>query len=154
MSNALFAQGTKLFIQDLDNDTWLEVPETRRVNPPEAQSTFVEVTHLNSPNNDDEFIKGLNRKGNLTFECAYQPTNAVIQKLFAYRDLLGDEGKFAWCVQFPDASDTIFYGEGFMESVSVSSQTGNDLMLSGSIKPTGALNRGTGGSAGVSLPLA
>lgn len=145
MSEALYAQGTKLYINI--SDAWVEVPECRKVMPPEAQSTFVEVTHLNSPNNDDEYIKGLNRKGNASFECPYLPQNAVIKKLYELRDAVGVLGKTQALIEFPDDAQSMIYFDTFVESLQTSAQTGGDLALTGSLKPTGTLHRFQGGHA-------
>lgn len=149
MSDALFAQGTKFFLSV--SNAWVEAPELRAINVPEAQSTFIETTHLNSENNDDEFIKGLNRKGNCTGEVAYLPQHAVILKLYELRNALGLAGKTAMLVEFPDAAETVHYFEAYVESVGPpAARVGGDLALPFSCKPTGKLRQGTGGSGAIS----
>ena len=126
-------------------------PELRRLTPPERQSTFVDVTHLESENNDDEFIKGLNRKGNCTGEIAYIPQNALILQLYADRDASGTAAKRGYLVEFPDAAQTVQYFEAYPESVGPpAAAVGGDLALPFSLKPTGSIHDSTGGSGAVS----
>lgn len=148
MSDALFAQGTKLYASI--GGAWVKFPELRRLTPPERQSTFIDVTHLESANNDDEVIKGMNRKGNCTGEIAYIPQNALVLQLHADRDATGTAAKRGYLIEFPDAAQTVQYFEAYPESVGpAAASVGGDLALPFSLKPTGPIFDGTGGSTAI-----
>lgn len=151
MSDGLFAQGTGMYVGI--SGSWVEVPELRRVTPPEAQSTFNDTTHFKSPNNDDEFRKGLNRKGNCTFSMAFQPSHEVTEFLYDMRDEIGDDAKFPVCIEYPDAAQTMRCFDAFVESISEPAEVGQDIILQVSLKPTGKLFRKAGGHATVAIPL-
>lgn len=76
-SGAMIGYGGLLEISTNNGSTWTEIEEVFNMTPPSATVDQIDVTHMQSPNRDREFILGLNDPGECSMEVNFIPGSAT-----------------------------------------------------------------------------
>ena len=138
-TEAMLAAGSKIYRGDTDGDydvqTWTHVKECKTIQPPSLKQDFVDVTVLESE--DDEFIPGQKRKGNCVLQQNYVPSSPTQNATTGFVYDRNNAIRRRYKILLPDAAGTFMTFLGYVEEVSPEAQMGNALMNSVSIKPTG-----------------
>jgi len=104
MSNAVFARGTLLKIDD-GAGNYTTIPECMNIKGPALVLDTVDVTNHDSPSGAKEFIGGLLDGGTVTADINFQPSNAVHKQL--YGDMF-NRVKRNFKLVYPDTSTDTF----------------------------------------------
>lgn len=81
MANALIGYGSLLEISTDGGSNWDEIAEVFSITPPSSEVDVIDVTHMQSPGRDREFILGLNDPGSASIECNFIPGSAADELL-------------------------------------------------------------------------
>lgn len=87
-SDGLVAQGTYILMGDVGVSpvSFDEIPEVVSIDGPTDSDEKIDFTHLRSEGRRREFKPGFIDPGTLTIEIQYIPTNAIHQRILAYKD--------------------------------------------------------------------
>lgn len=127
-SNAISAQGTII------KRSGTAIAELRDITPPALTRNPIETTMHNS--NDDSYVVGIRRKGELQFELGFLPSgeathNAVAGLMKAW----ADGSKDLYEIDFPDGAK--WYFSGFVVNIAPKAPVDDGLTASVSIRPSG-----------------
>lgn len=128
VSNAISAHGTII----TRNGT--PIAELRDITPPALTRNPIETTMHNS--DDDSYVVGIRRKGELQFELGFLPSgeashNAVAGLMKAWAD--GSQDLYE--IDFPDGAEWLF--SGFVTNIAASAPVDDGLTAQVSIRPSG-----------------
>ncbi len=121
-SNAISAQGTIIKL----NGT--PIGELRDITPPELSRKNIETTNHNS--DDDSYVVGIRRKGDLTFEVGF--VHDVHEALL---DSFDAGSKELFEIDFPDGATWLF--SGFVSKIGPKQPVDNGQTASVSVRPSG-----------------
>jgi hypothetical protein len=126
-SNAISAHGTII----KRNGT--AIAELRDITPPALTRNPIETTMHNS--DDDSYVVGIRRKGELQFEIGYLPdANGTHDAATGLMKAWADGSKDLYQIVFPDSANWFF--SGFVTNISPSAPVDGGLVASVSIRPT------------------
>ena len=135
MSNAIFAHGTLLQRGDGESvETFTTIAEVQDVNGIPLSMDTIEVTNQDSEGGWEEFIGGILRTGEITYDINYQPTSATHLSLIS--DMTG-RVKRNFKLIFPDETEIPFTAlvTGFSPSAPVDGALTASVTLKGTGKP-------------------
>jgi hypothetical protein len=112
-SVALLGYGSKFEISSANSpDAYTEIAEITSITPPSAALDQIDVTHMQSPNRNREFISGLNDPGEASFDMNFVPGSASDDILFALLTLgVGVSRRRNLRITFPNTVRWTFSGE-------------------------------------------
>jgi hypothetical protein len=132
--------GTLLKIGDGSSPEGFDaILEVRNVTPPALQRNFADATHLNSPNDFEEFVKAFKSTGNCDFEVNFDAddtdTQAALQTAY-------DDGTLKnFQLTFSSFSKTWAFS-AYVENFAVSNITPADVIAASvSLKLSGGVTR-------------
>lgn len=132
--NALSAQGTLIARQPQSGGGYTTIGELRDITAPALTRNPIELTSHNDL--DEFFAVGIRRKGELTFQIGFIPTNATHGHLTGLIKAYNDADRSSWRITFPDGSTWIF--DGFVTNVGPAMPVDDGLVADISVRPTGA----------------
>ena len=82
MSSAFLGKGSQFQIEDSPGSgTWTTIAEALSIDGPDIQGSEVDVTNMDSPGLNREFIPGLTDPGGVDVSCNWIPSNSLQQQL-------------------------------------------------------------------------
>ena len=143
MSDGLSAQGTLIAVSADPNwppsspvggsPSYTEIAELREITPPALTRNTIELTNHN--NADDEYIVGIRRHGDLTFNVNFVPSNGTHDHLTGLQKKWFDGTRNIYRLTYPDGSIWLF--SGFVTNVAPSAPVDDRLSADVTIRPTG-----------------
>lgn len=113
MSNAMLGYGSVFEVQTENSpDSYVAMAEVISITPPSFSLDQIDVTHMQSPNRNREFISGLNDPGECSFDMNFIPGNASDDRIFELMNLPTGASRARNCrVSFPNGLTWSFSGE-------------------------------------------
>lgn len=140
MSDGMSAQGTLIEVSQDPNwksqggsVVFAAIAELREITPPALTRNTIELTNHN--NSDDEYIVGIRRHGELTFNVNFVPTNGTHDHLTGLQKKWFDGTRDIYRLTYPDGSAWLF--SGFVTNVAPSAPVDERLGADVTIRPTG-----------------
>lgn len=133
MSNASIGYGTFFHISQDAGSSWIEIAEVYDITPPSSTVDQIDVTHMQSPNRQREFIAGLSDPGSASFEMNFIPGSASDLKI---QEIRGTGEQVLCRITFPNAVTWIFTGQ--VESYEPAIPTEDKMTASVSFKVSGS----------------
>lgn len=131
------AFGTKLYKGTSSGTLYVNVGN---ITGPALSLDMVEVTTMDSTAAWEEFVGGLLRSGELTFDIVYDPANATHKN--AAGGILADliaRVAITYTLVFPDAATTEWTWSGFFSGFTPDMSVAGALLSSVTVKPTGVV---------------
>jgi hypothetical protein len=116
-----------------DSPTFTEIAELRDITPPALTRNPLETTTHNE--DDDAYIVGIRRHGDLTMQMNFVPDNATQDHLTGLQKAWYDGTCDLYRLTFPDGSAWVF--SGYVTSVAPDAPVDDVLTAEVSIRPTG-----------------
>jgi hypothetical protein len=135
MSDAISAHGTLIARQNLGSGAFTTVGELRDITPPALTRNPIETS--NQQDDDDSFVVGMRRRGELQFQIGFLPGDATHDEATGLVKSWNDGQKDGWRVTYPDGSTWIF--SGYITNISPSAPTDDGLVADVTVRPTGAM---------------
>ena len=143
MSEGMSAQGTLIEVS-LDPNwpqtapvggtvTFEVIGELRDITAPALTRNTIELTNHN--NSDDEYIVGIRRHGDLTFNVNFVPTNGSHDHLTGLQKKWFDGTRDIYKLTYPDGTSWLF--SGFVTNFGASAPVDDRLSADVTIRPTG-----------------
>jgi len=143
MSEGMSAQGTLIEISVDPNwppaapvggaVSFTQIAELRDITPPALTRNTIELTNHN--NSDDEYIVGIRRHGELSFNVNFVPANGTHDHLTGLQQKWFDGERNVYRLTFPDGTAWLF--SGFVTNVAPSNPVDDRLGADVTIRPTG-----------------
>jgi len=134
----LSSQGT---VVKVENTTFVNIPETIRVDTPGIRTENIDVTNHDSPSGVREFIAGFKDTDTCTIEGNYIPGNTIHEFLQA-QQLASASPDFK--IALPGASgNRVATFAAVIESFKITANVGEQLRYTMVLKPSGAPVWGT-----------
>lgn len=143
MSEGMSAQGTLIAVSVDPNwppdspvggsVSFTEIAELREITPPALTRNTIELTNHN--NEDDEFIVGIRRHGDLSFNVNFVPTNGTHDHQTGLQKKWFDGTRDIYRLTYPDGSAWLF--SGFVTNVAPAAPVDERLAADITIRPTG-----------------
>lgn len=113
MSNAMLGYGSVFEVQTENSpDSYVAMAEVISITPPSFSLDQIDVTHMQSPNRNREFISGLNDPGECSFDMNFIPGNSSDDRIFELMNLPTGASRARNCrVSFPNGLTWSFSGE-------------------------------------------
>lgn len=134
-STAISAHGTLIARQNLGAGSFTTVGELRDITPPPLTRTPIETSNQNE--NDDQFVVGFRRRGELQFQIGFVPSGATHNAATGLVKSWNDGQLDGWKVTYPDGSVWVF--SGYVVNISPSAPVDDGLVADVSIRPTGGM---------------
>lgn len=143
MSNAMLGYGSVFEVQTENSpDSYVSMAEVISITPPSFSLDQIDVTHMQSPNRNREFISGLNDPGECSFDMNFIPGNTSDDRIFELMNLPTGASRARNCrVSFPNGVTWSFSGEvtGYEPTVPVDDK----MTTTVTFKVSGAISVGT-----------
>lgn len=143
MSFGISAQGTKIYRSkdpnwpDQDPQggvvSFVEIAELMDITPPALTRNPIETTSHSQ--NDDRYIVGVRRHGELQFGLNFIPFDPTHDHLTGLQKSWFDGLRDIWKLVFPDGTEWLF--SGFVSNVAPSAPVDDRLAADVTIRPTG-----------------
>lgn len=133
MSNASIGYGTFFHISQDAGSSWIEIAEVYDITPPSSTVDQIDVTHMQSPNRQREFIAGLSDPGSASFEMNFVPGSASDLKI---QEIRGTGEQVLCRITFPNSVTWRFTGQ--VESYEPAVPTEDKMTASVSFKVSGS----------------
>jgi hypothetical protein len=143
MSDGMSAQGTLIAVSPDPNwpptdpvggaVSFTEIAELREITAPALTRNTIELTNHN--NADDEYIVGIRRHGDLTFNVNFVPTNGTHDHSTGLQAKWFEGTRDIYRLTFPDGTAWLF--SGFVTNVGASAPVDDRLGADITIRPTG-----------------
>jgi len=113
MSNASLGYGAVFEVQTENSpDAYVAMAEVISITPPSFSLDQVDVTHMQSPNRNREFISGLNDPGECSFDMNFVPGSTSDDRIFELMNLPTSSSRARNCrVSFPNGVTWSFSAE-------------------------------------------
>lgn len=142
MSNAMLGYGSVFQVQAENSpDNFVDMAEVISITPPTFKLDQIDVTHMQSPNRNREFIGGLNDPGECSFDINFIPGNATDDRLFELLNLPTGTLRTRACrISFPNGVTWSFSAEltGYEPTVPVDDK----MTATVTFKVTGSISVG------------
>jgi hypothetical protein len=136
-NQSISAHGTLIARQNLGAGVFTNVGELRDITPPALTRNAIETTSQN--NNDDSFVVGIRRRGELTFQIGFVPgLDATHDEATGLIKSWNDGQLDGWRVTYPDGTVWIF--SGYVTNIAPSAPVDDGLVADVTIRPTGAMS--------------
>jgi hypothetical protein len=143
MSEGISAQGT-LIARSPDPNwpddnpvggsvTFVEIAELTDITPPELSRNAIETTSHNQE--DDRFIVGIRRHGELSFSVNFVPNDATHDHLTGLQQAWFDGERNIYRLTYPDGSKWLF--SGYVTNVAPKAPVDDKLAADVTVRPTG-----------------
>lgn len=143
MSEGISAQGTIIKVS-LDPNwppqnpvggttDFTTIGELREITAPALTRNTIELTNHN--NSDDEYLVGIRRHSDLTFNVNFAPWNGTHDHLTGLQKKWFDGTRDIYHLEFPDGTAWVF--SGFVTNFAVSAPVDDRLSADVTIRPTG-----------------
>jgi len=143
MSNAMLGYGSVFEVQTENSpDAYVAMAEVISITPPSFSLDQIDVTHMQSPNRNREFISGLNDPGECSFDMNFIPGATSDDRIFELMNLPTGSSRARNCrVSFPNGTTWSFSGEltGYEPTVPVDDK----MTATVTFKVSGAISVGT-----------
>jgi hypothetical protein len=143
MSNALLGYGSVFQIQTENSpDNYVDIAEVISITPPTFNLDQIDVTHMQSPNRNREFISGLNDPGECSFDVNFIPGNSTDDRMFELLALPTGASRARNCrISYPNGVTWSFLAEltGYEPTVPVDDK----MTATVTFKVSGAISVGT-----------
>lgn len=142
MSDGMSAQGTLIAVSPDPNwptvgagdpVNFVDIAELREITAPALTRNTIELTNHN--NADDEYIVGIRRHGDLTFNVNFVPQNGTHDHTTGLQKKWFDGTRDIYRLTFPDGTSWLF--SGFVTNVGASMPVDDRLGADITIRPTG-----------------
>jgi hypothetical protein len=143
MSEGMSAQGTLIAVSH--DPKWpiinpsggvaafTNIGELREITAPALTRNTIELTNHN--NADDEYIVGIRRHGDMTFNVNFVPRNSTIDHLTGLQQKWFTGSRNIYKLTYPDGTAWMF--SGFITNFGVSAPVDDRLSADVTIRPTG-----------------
>jgi len=143
MSNAMLGYGSVFQIQTENSpDNYVDLAEVISITPPTFSLDQVDVTHMQSPNRNREFISGLNDPGECSFDINFIPGNSADDRMFELLALPTGASRARNCrISYPNGVTWSFLAEltGYEPTVPVDDK----MTATVTFKVSGSISVGT-----------
>lgn len=143
MSNAMLGYGSVFQVQAENSpDNFVDMAEVISITPPTFSLDQIDVTHMQSPNRNREFISGLNDPGECSFDMNFIPGNSADDRLFELLNLPTGSTRTRACrISYPNGVTWSFNAEltGYEPTVPVDDK----MTATVTFKVSGAISVGT-----------
>ncbi len=112
---------------------FVEIAELRDITPPGLTRNMIEMTTHNEE--DDSYIVGIRRHGELTFNVNFVPTNATHDHATGLQQAWFDGTRDIYRITYPDGSQWLF--SGFVANFEPDAPVDDRLAADVTIRPTG-----------------
>ena len=136
MSDAISAHGTLVARQVAGTGAFTDVAELRDITPPALTRNQIETTNQND--DDDSYVVGIRRRGDLTFNLGFLPSGAAHGISSGLMKSWEDGQLDGWRVTFPDGGVWIF--SGYITNIAPTAPVDDGLTADVSIRPTNAMS--------------
>lgn len=143
MPEGISAQGTLIAVSPDPNwppeapvggaVSFVEIAELREITPPALTRNTIETTTHNEQ--DDAYVPGIRRHGDLTFDCNFVPGNATHDHLTGLQKKWFDGTRNIYRLTYPTGDIWLF--SGFVTGIAPSAPVDDRLSASVTIRPTG-----------------
>lgn len=113
--------------------SFTDIAELRDNTPPALTRNMIETTTHNEQ--DDAYIVGIRRHGELTFNVNFLPANATHDHLTGLQKKWFDGSRDIWRVTYPNGSRWLF--SGFVSNIAPSAPVDDRLSADITVRPTG-----------------
>lgn len=142
-SQAMLGYGSTFQIQTENSpDNYVDLAELTNITPPSSSLDQIDVTHMQSPNRNREFISGLNDPGECSFDMNFVPGSTSDDRLFELLNLPTGTSRRRNCrISFPNGVTWTFSAEltGYEPTVPVDDK----MTATVTFKVSGAMSVGT-----------
>ena len=135
MGNAISAQGTIIERDPLGGGAFAAVAELRDISGPALSRNPIETTNHNDQ--DESFVVGIRRHGEVTFQVGYIPTDGSHDDTTGLISSWQGGDRDVWRVTYPDGTEWVF--SGFVTNFAVSAPVDDGLVADVSIRTTGTM---------------
>lgn len=143
MSNAMLGYGSVFQVQTENSpDNYVDMAEVISITPPTFNLDQIDVTHMQSPNRNREFISGLNDPGECSFDMNFIPGNSSDDRMFELLNLPTGAPRGRNCrISYPNGVTWSFTAEltGYEPTVPVDDK----MTATVTFKVSGAISVGT-----------
>lgn len=109
-----------------------DIAELGNIKPPQKTRKEIETTVHNS--NDERVIVGIRRKGGMTINLNFLPSNASHDHLTGLQQAWDDGSRDIYQIEYPDGSGETF--SGYVTNIGPSAPVDDKLSADVTIKPT------------------
>lgn len=113
--------------------SFVEIAELRDITPPGLTRNMIETTTHNEE--DDAYVVGIRRHGELEFNVNFVPSNATQDHLTGLQKAWFDGSRDIYSVEFPDGTQWLF--SGFVANIEPDAPVDDRLGADITIRPTG-----------------
>ena len=135
-ANAVKSHGTIIARQANGTGAFVDIGELGDITPPPLTRNPIEA--LSQTDNDDYYVVGMRRTGEMTFGINFNPTLAahdhVAGLIYSWEQGYND----GWRVTYPDADASTLIFSGYITNIAPSAPIDGILSASVTIRPTGA----------------
>lgn len=135
MGDAISAQGTIIERDPLGAGSFSAIAELRDISGPALSRNPIETTNHNDE--DESFVVGIRRHGEVTFTIGYIPTNASHSSGAGLIQSWQDGARDVFRVTYPDGSEWVF--SGFISNFAAGAPVDDGLTADVSIRTTGQM---------------
>jgi hypothetical protein len=135
MGLAISAQGTIIERDPLGGGAFAAIAELRDISGPALSRNPIETTNHNDQ--DESFVVGIRRHGEVTFQVGYIPTDASHDDTAGAINSWQNGDRDVFRITYPDGTQWVF--SGFITNFAVSAPVDDGLVADVSIRTTGAM---------------
>jgi hypothetical protein len=135
MGLAISAQGTIIERDPLGVGAFAAVAELRDISGPALSRNPIETTNHNDE--DESFVVGIRRHGEVTFQVGYIPTDASHDDTDGLIESWQNGDRDVFRITYPDGTEWVF--SGYVSNFAVSAPVDDGLVADVSIRTTGAM---------------
>lgn len=141
-TNAKLAMGTIIKRGAGSPVAFTTIPGVKSIQAPSLRQDFVDVTDLDSPGGEEEFIPSMLRKGNVQLNMNFAPEDA---RMIAFKTSRDGKLLEEYVIVFPTANKYYWRFSAYVEEIAPQAQVGGVLEATVSLKVSGAITDGLNG---------
>lgn len=135
-NQATSAHGTLIARNPLGAGSFATIGELRDITPPPLTRNAIETSSHNE--DDDSYVVGIRRKGEMTFAIGFKPDDAGHDHSTGLANSWADGDCDLWRITYPDGSAWLF--SGYVTNIGVSAPVDDGLVADVTVRPTGLLD--------------
>jgi predicted secreted protein len=136
MTTAYWSMGTLLQRQNPVSSAWETLPGVQDIAGPTEEKEIIDITNHSSPDGREEYIGGLKRSGDVSFNMWWDPANAVQLALKADYD--GNYTR-AWRIVLTDPGTATITFSAFVRTHGFAFPVNNAAPINVTLKVTGTV---------------
>lgn len=140
-SKAFKAAGTKFYFGNAEEvanvSAWTSVAEIIDINGPKEGRNMIEVTHMNSDDDEEEFIAGKRTRGSITLPMNFVPSDFFQNPVTGMISLRDSGLPKAAAIVYSDPDQTTWMCAVLVEDFEVTARQGDKVSANVTLKPTG-----------------